>query len=438
MDFESKFPAPGRKEHEPYARLCALFTSGELTEDEHAQLGAHLAGCESCAALLQKYRALAKSGMALLAPPHRSTSSEESLAIESAKAKLMKRIASDRASRRPRLVPRTAWSFSSLRMRPIFAGAAALLVMAAIAGFSYRLGQGKIANIKNSTATPPAEITSQPAKVAQVLTGQNLSSQDHPAAESSEVPRLKQELKRQEAMITESQALQEKLQRYSQKGTAAMTALDSEKAALASERDALNHRLQETQAALEAAQQRLQILQEEQKGQLLRTASLQTRVDELSASLTRTQDAARRDEGFLASGRDIRELMGARELYIADVFDIDREGKARKPFGRVFYTGGKSLLFYAFDLDREPGVREASTFQVWGRRGPGDKRPLSMGILYEDSAANRRWTLRFDDPKVLAEIDAVFVTVEPRGKTGQKPTGRQLLFASLRTPPNHP
>jgi hypothetical protein len=200
----------------------------------------------------------------------------------------------------------------------------------------------------------------------------------------------------------------------------------------------LNHKLQEAQNALNAAQQRLERLQEEHNQQQLRTASLQTRVEDLSANLQQAQDVAQRDEGFLASDRDIRELMGARDLYIADVFDIDREGKTRKPFGRVFYTGGKSLLFYAFDLDREPGVREASTFQVWGRRGPGDKRPLSMGILYEDSSSNRRWVLRFDDPKVLAEIDAVFVTVEPRGKPGQKPTGRQLLFASLRTPPNHP
>jgi hypothetical protein len=161
-------------------------------------------------------------------------------------------------------------------------------------------------------------------------------------------------------------------------------------------------------------------------------------VEELSSKLKESQDVAQRDQGYLAYDRDIRELMGARDLYIADVFDIDREGKTRKPFGRVFYTGGKSLLFYAFDLDRQPGVRQASTFQVWGRRGLGDKRPLNMGILYEDNSVNRRWVLRFDDPKVLAEIDAVFVTVEPGSKTGQKPTGRQLLFASLRTPPNHP
>jgi len=48
--------------------------------------------------------------------------------------------------------------------------------------------------------------------------------------------------------------------------------------------------------------------------------------------------------------------MGARKLYIADVFDVDSGSRTKKPFGRVFYTQGKSLIFYAFDLDRQPSV----------------------------------------------------------------------------------
>ena len=59
-------------------------------------------------------------------------------------------------------------------------------------------------------------------------------------------------------------------------------------------------------------------------------------------------------------------MMGARQLYIADVFDVDREGQTRQPFGRVFYTKGKSLVFYAFDLDRRSGDHNAKAFQAWG------------------------------------------------------------------------
>ena len=129
--------------------------------------------------------------------------------------------------------------------------------------------------------------------------------------------------------------------------------------------------------------------------------------------------------------------MGARKLYIADVFDVDSGSRMRKPFGRVFYTQGKSLIFYAFDLDRQPGLNNASTFQAWGRKETHRAQPLNLGILYMDSESSRRWVLRFDDPEQLAEIDAVFVTVEPHGGS-QKPTGKPLLYALLRKEANHP
>ena len=147
-----------------------------------------------------------------------------------------------------------------------------------------------------------------------------------------------------------------------------------------------------------------------------------------------------KDAGNLTSDRDIRELMGARKLYIADVFDVDGSSRTQKPFGRVFYTQGKSLIFYAFDLDRQPGVINASTFQVWGQREAPQGQspsPMNLGILYMDNETNRRWVMRFDDPKQLAEIDAVFVTVEPRGGS-HKPTSKPFLYALLRNQVNHP
>jgi len=45
--------------------------------------------------------------------------------------------------------------------------------------------------------------------------------------------------------------------------------------------------------------------------------------------------------------------------------------------------------------------------------------------------------LKFDNPKELDEIDAVFVTVEPKGGS-HKPSGKSLLFAYLKMNPNHP
>jgi len=95
------------------------------------------------------------------------------------------------------------------------------------------------------------------------------------------------------------------------------------------------------------------------------------------------------------------------------------------------------LIFYAFDLDAQPGVQSASSFQAWGRKGPDKQQARSLGIFYEDNVSKKRWVLKADDPKSLEDIDAVFVTVEPNGGS-QHPSGKQLLFAYLRISPNHP
>src|SRR5260370_41069359 len=129
--------------------------------------------------------------------------------------------------------------------------------------------------------------------------------------------------------------------------------------------------------------------------------------------------------------------MGARDLYIAEVYDVGGNGKRKKPYGSVYYTKGKSLIFYAYDLDQQPGLKSASSFQAWGLRGPDRNTALSLGVMYIDNSANKRWVLRFDDPKALEEINAVFVTVEPNGGS-RVPRGQQVLFPYLREEPNHP
>jgi hypothetical protein len=209
---------------------------------------------------------------------------------------------------------------------------------------------------------------------------------------------------------------------------------------LAEQRDRLASQLRDAEQTTQNAQAELITLHAEHDRTLSHAASLESKIEDLTASARDRERRLEDDEQYLASDRDIRELMGARKLYIADVFDVDSGSRTRKPFGRVFYTQNKSLIFYAFDLDHEPGVKNASAFQVWGERDAeaGEKsHATNLGILYMDSESNRRWVLRLDDPKHLAQIDAVFVTVEPHGGS-QKPTGKPFLYALLRKEANHP
>lgn len=444
MDFESKSPRSRKGyDHERYEELCALFTSGGLTDAEQTELNSHLLDCKQCAKIMLEYRAVAKAGAALLAPLDEVTAAdaEKPWSVENAKKQLFNRIEAAKATKRREFIPETTptvrrWMTLFVPRRPAWLGAALLVLMAALSAFSYHLGQLRGPRTDHQTLQPTTAI-SQPPQIAlpmaathdQLLLGERL------AAESREVQKLELELKRQMAAVSESRLAQEKLQHEIEEKNSLAATLTADKATLAGERDAVGRKLQEAQSALVSAQQRLDNLQEEQNRQLLRAVNLQRRVDELTADLKDRLET--HEEKLSASDQDVRELMGARDLYIADVFDVDRDGKTRKPFGRVFYTGGRSLVFYAFDLDRQPGAREAVTFQAWGRRGPGDKHPFNMGTLSLDNPVNRRWALHFDDPKILAELDAVFVTLEPRSGA-QKPTGKQLLFASLRIPANHP
>lgn len=431
MDFKAKLRELWKgDEHERYSELCALFTAGGLSDAEQSELNVHLLRCPACAKLLRAYRATARSAMPMLAPLAAEPAQEQKpWSVENAKKQLLNRIEASRAAEKPRLLPATVRTGMLVPVR-ISMAAAVLVLIGLVSTFAYQMGEHRGSKtLQNGSSAAVSESRTIQANADENLLEEQLVQQ------SREVVRLEQELKRK---IAEARALQEKILLDEKKQDSTIAALGSDKDSLAAERDALSRKLQEVQSSLASAHQRLADLQEEHTRQSLHTASLEKRVNELSAEIYKDQEGTQPSrEATLYADSDIRELMGARELYIADVFDVDRDGKPQKAFGRVFYTGGKSLIFYAFDLDKQPGVREASIFQAWGRRGPADKHPLSMGNFRLDNAANRRWVLRFDNPKMLAQLDAVFVTVESRGG-GQKPTGKQLLFASLRIPPNHP
>jgi hypothetical protein len=215
---------------------------------------------------------------------------------------------------------------------------------------------------------------------------------------------------------------------------------DEQLRSVSQQRDALSVQLLDARHAYDAVQAELVGLRADREKATLQLVSLETQVDELAA-MNQDQQSKLASEGqFLSSDRDVRELMGARNLYIADVFDVDSSCRTRKPFGRVFCTRGKSLIFYAFDLDHQPSLKTASAFQAWGQRETPQgetAQPVSLGILYMDNENERRWALRCDDPQQLAEIDAVFVTVEPHGGS-DKPTGKPFLYAMLRKEANHP
>jgi hypothetical protein len=159
------------------------------------------------------------------------------------------------------------------------------------------------------------------------------------------------------------------------------------------------------------------------------------------ADLTRRnkdlEELTEKQQKLLTVDEDVRNLMAARSLHITDVFDVDGKGTRKSAFGRVFYTEGKSLVFYAFDLDAPKVMNAKHSFQAWGQLSEATTSAVNLGIFYVDDPAQKRWMLRFDNPEVLKRLSAVFVTAEPHGGTA-RPTGQKLMYAYLGHEPNHP
>jgi hypothetical protein len=121
---------------------------------------------------------------------------------------------------------------------------------------------------------------------------------------------------------------------------------------------------------------------------------------------------------------------------VVDVRDSGPDGKPGRAFGRIFLTEGKSLVFYAFDLNDPAKNGPKKTYQVWGQTEGRSGSIRSLGFLNVDNKAQQRWVLKSNDTATFKEINSLFVTVEPQGGA-KTPNGQRLLFAYLGEA-NHP
>ncbi len=429
--------------HDKFLELCAISTSGDLTEEEQKDLQAHLAECPDCRQALKEFEAAADIGMPLL---HPQLSSHESLDPNLIPAEVAKatptpatehvetahtdreQIDQNRGLRFPhrngRRQMQVNWNYVWMPF------AAAVVLTVALGLYSFQVGKQKgqeAVRATPSTADTRVDALEQTISDAghdrEVLKAQ-VADRDRMVAE------LRRQIANQSAALNETKSAQVNLEQSLQGD-------EAENQQVAQERSNLSHQLDAAQTSLQKTQTELDSLRQQRAQDQSRADSLEAQIRDLHGQLRDREQVLGKQEELLAHDRDIRELMGARDLYIAEVYDVARDGQTQKPYGRLFYTKGKSLVFYAYDLDQQAGIKSASTFQAWGSRGLDKQQATSLGIFYQDNGAKKRWVLKFDDPKKLEQINAVFVTVEPNGGS-HKPSGKPLLFAYLKVDPNHP
>ena len=429
--------------HDEFLELCAVSTSGQLTEEEQKRLQEHLAACQSCREALQQYEAVVGQAIPAIAANEESESAGPGPAWsqEQAEKAFFHRLAQEEKHE-----PKNLRSVSDLptnphRLPPFSTPlawrqvwmlyAAGILLFLTLGFYAYRVGVRHPADVAQSA--PP-----QPSVQNQVSLEEQLSDAGHEREiaraqieqRDKMIADLRRQLTEQSTEINQMKAAQTQLENDLRAG-------DASRQDLTRQRSDLAQRVDAAQTNSRALQEKLDSLALQSVQDAARAKALEAKSNDLTQLLHDREVALDQKDELLAHDRDIRELMGARDLYIAEVYDVARTGETKKPYGRVFYTRGKSLIFYAYDLDQQTEAKKANTFQAWGRRGPDQQQAINLGIFYEDNAIRKRWILKCDDPKTLAQIDGVFVTVEPNGGS-HKPSGKSLLFAYLKVDPNHP
>jgi len=413
--------------HDEFVALCALYYSGEISEEEWALLQIHMGYCDSCHEKFLEYQRVTSDvipAMAAVAASELDQAPRESAkSLKDAERRLISRLDSPPSQEEPSRRPKFVWGLPSKLIAACGLGAVCLF-------------GAYFVRTKVHSGTPAIQ-------VAPIRTPAGPAISVTPDRDTQQA--LENSKQQTAALEQQAAASNNQLKQVGQAKADLERQLAAEQAAskqLSEEKAVLSQQLSAAQTELESNRNRWAAAGTDAAQQSARTAALETQVRELRASLEERDVALSEkdrmlalDKDFLAHDRDIRDLIGARNLYIADIFDTNENGRTAKQFGRIFYTRDRSLVFYGFDLDSQAGHKQDVSFQVWGS-GSDRSTPVNLGLFYQDDA-HKRWVLRCNDAKSLARLDMVFVTVEPPGGSA-KPTGKQLLRAYLQIHPNHP
>jgi hypothetical protein len=425
--------------HEHYRELCAAAGIGQATSEELFKLEQHAIDCEACSQAYFDYLNLAAQQFAA-ADKNPSLSPHEAQQVLN--SELFIRRFFQRAEREgiqfsnavghevSQLAPIVGPSpWRKVRRTSVEAIAAVVLLgLSLSAGYLYgRRPFHTISHESETNSSSSSDIASTATRLdlrIAELTATNVRLQAQVADLKAELGKTSDQLSSAETNLTST----------SQEGKK-----------LAADRDALEAQLKGVQDALAASQVLVANAQQDAAKQRAHSGDMeailvadQTKIHDLAEQLSDKSTLLDQERQLLALGHDVSDLMGARNLHIVDVVDTDPRGKAQPAFGRIFFTEGKSLVFYAYDLNEAKIQRTNYQYGVWAKKEGGDKQVHRLGIFYSDDKTQRRWVFKCNDPKILTEIDSVFVTLEPAGGDLSHPKGPNLMYAYLRGQPNHP
>lgn len=437
-----------KSSHAYFDELCAMAAVNATSSDENDRLAEHARSCPSCRQAIEQYSKIAvqtymEGAVDTTGAAEGTAFSEMSTDQQRVKEAVFARLGDviqlplrDRELGRQRRLGRG----ETLRIEDAgtltwvgWAVAAILLVGLGGESVQYWLTKKHSRDVDTRTANLHKEIEGLRAELGRVrATNQTTGTKPEPVLESDNTKRLLVENESLQRSLKTSEVEREhdaselaQVQGRLRLLQSSLDVLQVSGASLEAERTAMSDKVSNLTAELRRTREELGIVN--------------SRNEQLSHdSLTKVR-FAEQQQRLLATDHDVSSILGARSLRMIDVYDVGGEGELERPFGRIFYAEGRWLVFYAFDLDQQKGLKRGAIFQAWGQKGEGIGKdtPHSLGTFYVDDPIQNRWILKVDDAKVLSRIDYVFVTDGVR-KEGVRPKGRQLLSTSLNVAPNHP
>ncbi len=424
--------------HDNFEELAALAAVGELSALEQERLRHHLAECSPCAEIFNAFVSLASNDLGVAAADgepaeHGSLGDAGQSDAQEHLARLRKRLSE--LSPSPQGSPQSPMPTHGVNagrkypvVQSIIYGIAAVLLLTVVAG-------GGIALWRSTKAMSAERARSRELQsVVDSLKQQHTS--DGSGSESAVLRSLEDSQKARDAL--------QKSLKTSETRNQELLAREQASEAKLAEAIASAEQLRQQLATNDGDRQRLAKLQQESDAKLHEALVELYQARQANAQVAAQTDA--HDSASLeansqppsASEIEARNLFGARDLHIVDVYDVAGDGQTKRTYGRVYYVEKKLLVFYAFDLQKRQNFsKRLAVFQAWGYREANVGKPLNLGLFTVDDGGASRWVLTVNRPDVLSHIDAVFVTVEPPGGS-TAPRGKKVLYANLVGPPNHP
>jgi uncharacterized coiled-coil protein SlyX len=442
--------------HRRYERYCSLAATGQLGGPEMFELNEHIASCRSCGEFLESVTQVSVQAMPLLAENRSPLADMEP--PSGIRARFLSRLAAEQVNPGADTIPRAATVLHrpfallpteragagdtrealglsadlSLRQhRSVFSvlRLAAVLIACALVGLTgFYYGKRTV----RPAAMQAAQIIPSSVPLVQRTdthddSGRMNELQRQKAALEGQLKELNQKLSSSQG---EQQLLRDQLGAANEKLASLNQQIVTAQSQRATDQDAKNQ-VAILQSEVDRLNQR--IAQSEVK-----VAIEKQTTEELTVKLETAESDIRRERELKSAKSEMGDVVAARNLHIVDVYDADTSGRKQRAYGRVFYVEGKSLLFYAYDLNDPRQFKKNVVFYVWGGKAGVKEVTHSLGILHKDDDGQSRWAMTFDDPKVLSQINSVFVTAESGNKQLDAPHGKKVLYAYFGGPPNHP